>query len=190
VFDGDDLRGLLSGEGGKGLGVVARAAVGVGRRLGITSDPSKLRQASKAYMPVGDRVAIVGGGLVGIELAEFLVARGREVTVLEEGPVMALEMAHPRRWRVLYELREADVRLVNGVSEIEIDETSVRFRSGDDAGSAPADTVLIATGLEANPGGVAALESAGVPVVSIGDAGGVGYIEGAIRDGFHAGLEI
>ena len=35
-----------------------------------------------------------------------------------------------------------------------------------------------------------ALRAAGIEPVEIGDCQGVGYIEGAIRDGFHAALEI
>lgn len=36
-------------------------------------------------MPLGKRVSIIGAGLVGLELAEFLIERGREVTVLDPG---------------------------------------------------------------------------------------------------------
>ena len=126
VFDGDALRALLTGEGdgeaASKLSLGGRLAVRAGRMVGLTSDPAVLRQASKAYMPVGRRVAIVGGGLVGAELAEFLVERGRQVVVLEEGPVMATEMAHPRRWRVLHDLRKAGVRLVTGTRPVAIGE--------------------------------------------------------------------
>lgn len=34
-------------------------------------------------MPLGKRVVIVGGGLIGLELAQFLLARGPKLTVLE-----------------------------------------------------------------------------------------------------------
>jgi 2,4-dienoyl-CoA reductase (NADPH2) len=200
VFDGDALRALLAGEGGEGasgkVSLVGRLAVAAGRLTGIVDDPSKLREASRAYMPVGRRVAIVGGGLVGAELAEFLAERGREVVVLEEGPVIADGMAHPRRWHVLHGLREAGVRLVTRARVVAIDEASVRFehapREGEPpvAGAAPADTVILATGLEANPEPARALAAAGVPVVEIGDATGVGYLEGAIHSGFRAALEL
>jgi 2,4-dienoyl-CoA reductase (NADPH2) len=207
VFDGDDLRDLLSGagssQGRRGLSIAGRLAVGAGRMLGVTSDmlgvtsdPAKLRRASFAYMPVGRRVAIVGGGLVGAELAEFLVERGREVVVIEEGPVIGLEMAHPRRWRVLHELREAGARLVTGARVREIGETTLCFETGaaPDAEPTveeiPADTVILATGLEANPEPIERLRTAGVPLVAIGDATGVGYLEGAIHEGFHAAIEL
>ena len=147
-------------------------------------------------MPVGKRVVVVGGGLVGAEIADFFAERGREVVVLEEGPVIATEMAHPRRWRVLYELREAGVQLVTDATVVEIGEDKVTFRAPIEPGheatqqQAPADTVVLAKGLDANPAATSALESAGVPVVSVGDVNGVSYLEGAIHDGFRAALEI
>jgi 2,4-dienoyl-CoA reductase (NADPH2) len=198
VLDGDDLRDLLAGArpaSGRRLPTMARLAAGAGRLAGITSSPSKLRSASRAYMPVGRRVAVIGGGLVGVELAEFFAERGREVVVLEEGPIMATEMAHPRRWRVLHDLREAGVRLETRAHVLEITGSSVRFETREDAAAAPqasearVDTVIVATGLAPNPG-AEALEGVAARVVVVGDAKGVGYIEGAIHDGFAAAIEL
>jgi 2,4-dienoyl-CoA reductase (NADPH2) len=200
VFDGDTLRELLTGEGSSGaekqLSIAGRLAVRAGRLTGVTNDPSKLRQASKAYMPVGKRVAIIGGGLVGAELAEFMAERGREVSVFEEGPVFAKEMSHPRRWRVLHDLRQAGVGLYGETTVTGIGADSIEFRalaseaSDAETKTLPIDTVIIATGLVANPEGVERLRSAGVPLVVIGDANGVGYLDGAIEQGFMAGIDI
>ncbi len=201
VFDGDDLRALLTGEdareaSGK-LSLVGRLAVRAGRLTGISGDPAKLREASRAYMPVGKRVAIVGGGLVGAELAEFLCERGREVVVLEESATLAAEMAHPRRWRALAELRAHGVRLHARARVLEIGEKTLRVEiAAAKAGDAPkrdevaADTVILAAGLAPNPEPARALRTAGVPVIEIGDALGVGYIEGAVHGGFRAGCEV
>ncbi len=197
VFDGSDLRALLTGEGseqaaGK-LSLVERMAVRAGRLTGVTSDPSKLRQASKAWMPVGDRVVIIGGGLVGVEMAEFMAERRREVVVLEERPVAGLEMAHPRRWRVLHDLREEGARIVTNARVLEIGEASVRFEVVAEGGQTAveevaADTVVLAIGLGPNPDPIEALREAGVPVEVVGDAKGVGYLEGAIRSGFRTAI--
>ena len=196
VFDGDDLRALLTGQGDSDasskLSLLGRVAVRAGRAVGITSSPSKLREASKAYMPLGNRVAVIGGGLVGLELAEFLAERGRTLTVLEEGPKFGLEMAHPRRWHVLNELREHGVDLISD-ARIESIEKDAVFYQDDDSGeskSVQADTVVLAIGLGAHPEMRPQLEKAGVTLREIGDVSGVGYIEGAIRDGFHAALEL
>ena len=144
-------------------------------------------------MPLGKRVAIIGGGLVGAELAEFIAERGREVAVFDEGSVFALEMAHPRRWRVLHDLREMGVALHSETRVLEITDKAIRFEaiSGDEPSQEfSADAVVIATGLVANPETVGQLEGAGAPVVVIGDARGVGYIDGAIEDGFKAAIAL
>ena len=44
-----------------------------------------LRFLSKIWMPISKKIVIIGGDLVGLELAEFLVERGRSVVVLEPG---------------------------------------------------------------------------------------------------------
>jgi 2,4-dienoyl-CoA reductase (NADPH2) len=197
VFDGDSLRELLTGDGSSGaeaqLSLTGRLAVRAGRLTGVTSDPSRLRHASKVYMPVGRRVAVIGGGLVGVELAEFMSQRGREVQLFEEGSVFAKEMAHPRRWRVLHDLRRAGVVLHGETRVLEIGADTIRFESiGPDSRSDswPADTVIIATGLVANPEAVEALRGAGVPLVVIGDANGIGYLDGAIEQGFKAAIDL
>jgi 2,4-dienoyl-CoA reductase (NADPH2) len=146
-------------------------------------------------MPLGKEVVVIGGGLVGLELAEFLVERGRQVTVLEEGPRFGLELAHPRRWRVLHDLREHGARLVANAVVREIGEKEVAYeiRSSPSEGqlaSARADSVILAVGLGPNPGIAARLKEAGVPIREIGDVTGVGYLEGAIRDGFEAALDL
>jgi len=193
VFDGDQLRALLGGSGGAagGLSLPARVAVAAGRALGITKEPGRLREWSRRYMPLGRRVTIVGGGLVGCELAEFLIERGREVTVLEEGPVLGAGFAHPRRWRVLYELRGHGARLETGARVVEIGAKEVRFEQmgadgATEARSVPADNVLLATGLVENRALAASLEGQGFDVREIGDGTGVGYIEGAIHGGYEA----
>ncbi|MBY0401933.1 FAD-dependent oxidoreductase, partial [Myxococcota bacterium] len=199
VFDGDDLRALLTGQGdgraAKKLSLMGRIAVRAGRATGITGRPALLREASKAWMPLGKEVVVIGGGLVGLELAEFLAERGRKVVVLEAGPKLGLELAHPRRWRVLHELRELGVELVTNafVREIGEHEVAYEIRSSPSEGrlaSAPADNVILAVGLGANPAIAARLKEAGVPIREIGDVTGVGYLEGAMRDGFEAALAL
>jgi len=199
VFDGDDLRALLTGQGdgeaSKKLSLLGRVAVLAGRATGITTSPGRLREASRAYMPVGQKVVVIGGGLVGLELAEFLAERGRRVTVLEEGPRFGLEMAHPRRWRVLDDLRQHGVELVAQAQVRSIGKRAVEYdkrtrKDETESRSVDADSVILAIGLGPNPDIAAGLKDAGVPIKEIGDVTGVGYLEGAMHDGFGAALEL
>jgi pyruvate/2-oxoglutarate dehydrogenase complex dihydrolipoamide dehydrogenase (E3) component len=142
-------------------------------------------------MPVGQRVAVVGGGLVGLELAEFLVERGRQVTVLEEGLAFAPQMAIPRRWRTLHVLREHGAELRLGVRLVRFTEQGVEFetREGEKRALA-ADHVLLATGIVPDTRLADALRAAGLPVHTAGDAAEVGYLEGAIWSGARLGREL
>ncbi len=199
VFDGDDLRALLTGQDARGatqkLSLFERCVVRAGRIGGITTSPARLRKASRAFMPIGSKVVLIGGGLVGLELAEFLAERGRKVVVLEAGPQFGLEMAHPRRWRALFDLRERGVELVSGATLRAIGERDVEYeiQAADQhirLCKVEADTVVLATGQAANPAIAERLKQAGVPLREIGDATGPGFLEGAIHDGFRAALEL
>ena len=186
VLSGDDLRSLITGSdasvAAEKLSLRQRAMLKMGSLLGVTDRIALTRELTRHWMPLGKRVAILGGGLVGVELAEFLSERGREVTVIEESQTLATEMALPRRWRALYTLREHGVRLLTGASVEEITEAGVVYGQHGERQSAPADHVIIATGVVENRGLAAALGELGPEVHLLGDCKGVGYIEGAIMD--------
>ncbi len=189
VVDGDTLRELLMGETGSAMAALSpfgRLAVKVAGMLGVMKDPARLVRYTRLYMPIGKTVVVIGGGLVGIELSEFLTERGRAVTVLEQGDKPALEMAHPRRWRVLADLREHGADIITNVDNIRIQDAAVHYRAGGMDRVTPAAHVILATGLTANHDFADTLRTAGMEPVEIGDCTGVGYIEGAIHDGFAA----
>ena len=133
-------------------------------------------------MPLGARIVIVGGELVGIELAEFLHERGRKVTVIDDAPRFGKGLTLVRRMRILAELAEHGVALVPGAADIAITRDAVTY--SDAAGATqrvPADHVIVAKGASGDLALADALRSAGFNVHAIGDATGVGYIEGAMR---------
>ena len=100
-------------------------------------------------------------------------------------------MAMPRRWRILYELRESGVALLRNTRPTSISRRSVEVVNADGKpGSVDADSVILAIGTQPNRELAAAVESVGVPVRTIGDAQGVGYLDGAMRDGARIAREI
>ena len=145
--------------------------------------------------PVGARVAIVGAALAGVSLADYLRARGREVTLLEEGPTLGVAMAHPRRWRALADLREQGVALVANARVHAITAKSVHAIVEEKGAprelEIAADHVIWLAGWTGDASLAESLRADGVaPVEVVGDAGGVGYLEGAIHSGFHAAIRI
>jgi 2,4-dienoyl-CoA reductase-like NADH-dependent reductase (Old Yellow Enzyme family) len=186
VLNGDDLRRLMLGEkalpGRTKLGWADRALAKAGAMTGATSHPAVVREASKAWMPLGERIVIIGGDLVGLELAEFLAHRGRKVTILDDAPKFGRGLQIVRRWRVLDDLREAGVHFEPAASDFAIDKAAVHATRSDGQRIAfPADHVILARGAGADLRLAERLQAAGFAPQVVGDAGGVGYIEGAMR---------
>lgn len=186
VFDGASLQALLLGEkGNDGAGKVSltqRLALGAARVVGITRKPDLVRKASKLWMPIGDRVVIIGGEIVGLELAEFLHDRGRKVTVIDNVAQFGRGLSPTRRSVMLEQMPDVGIVLHEGASGIAIGEESVTFAGADgEPVAVPADTVIIAKGAEANTGLYDELKAAGIEAHMVGDCQGVGYILGAVR---------
>jgi 2,4-dienoyl-CoA reductase-like NADH-dependent reductase (Old Yellow Enzyme family)/thioredoxin reductase len=64
---------------------------------------------------VKEKVVIIGGGIVGCEVAEFLVDKGKKVIVVEMLPRMALKMPFTRREQLLTRLKEKGTTLLSNV---------------------------------------------------------------------------
>lgn len=191
VYSGDDMRRLLLGESSDELkrktGLMTRLATRVGAAMGITANLDFVRGASRKWMPLGQDIVIIGGELVGIELAEFLHERGRTVTVIEPAPRLGKGLLLVRRMRILSELKEHGVELCGGAADIAITADAVSFTAADGAArSVRADHVIVAMGASGNPALAERLRAEGYAVEAVGDCTGIGYIEGAIRGGADA----
>ncbi len=138
----------------------------------------------------GRRVAVIGGGRMGIEIATFLSKRSREVSVLEAGKVLAVEMALPRRWRALHEARAHGVRLLTEVRVESISDAGVLFEQNGEHRTVAADLVVVAAGVEGNRGLAEALQGLGIDVHLVGDCTGRTGIEGALHDAARVGRAI
>lgn len=186
VFSGDDMRNMILGESSDALkrktGIGARLATRLGAATGMTANLDFVRKATHSWMPLGDRIVIIGGELVGLELAEFLSERGRTVTVVDETPKFGAGLTLVRRMRLLAELREHGLGLYPQATGIRITPECVSF--ADSAGqqrTVAADHVIVAKGARGDSGVANALRAAGLSVHEFGDGTGIGYIEGAMR---------
>lgn len=186
VLSGDDLRGMMLGEDSESIrrktSWSTRIATKIGAATGATANLELVRKATHAWMPLGKRVVIIGGELVGCELAEFLMERGRDVTIIGEAEKFGGGLLVVRRMRLLAELREHGVAMFPGVRDVCIGKHSVAFTDAVGATQTlPADHVVVAMGAHGDSTLANMLRTAGHDVVEIGDGTGVTYIEGAIR---------
>ena len=193
VFDGEQLRGLLFGSdinAAKKLSLLQQLILKIGRASQLLRNISALRFLSKIWMPISKNIVVIGGDLVGLELAEFLVERGRTVKVLEPSGSLGPNLSIVRRSRVVHMLKEHGVDLLTNVEVQEIYDKGVLFNHEKIEKSLKADQVIIALGANANLDLVKELNSLNLPITSIGDCTSVGYIHGAIADARKAAIEL
>jgi len=99
----------------------------------------------------GERVAVIGGELVGCEVAEFLVQQGRTVTLMRRGPDIAAKMESARRWGMLERLAYKGVRLLPGVSYKRITSSGIEIGLPDGREeTVMADSIVLAAGARSN----------------------------------------
>lgn len=195
VWSGDELRRLMTGDGADAiaqakLSFAERALFKAGGLLKVTDSTQALQNLSKLWMPLGKRVVVVGGGLVGLELAEFLLARGREVTVLEPGTHAGRELSIVRRWRVLEAVQaHGRIELRAHVQRIEARQVVWTDKDGTTQ-QTPADSVVLALGAEPDTQVADALRAQGHDVHTAGDCQRVDYIEGAMHSGHRIGRSL
>ena len=191
VFDGEQLRGLLFGSdlaAIKKLSIFQRFILKIGRASQILRNVKALTLLSKIWMPISKNIIIIGGDLVGLELAEFLIERGRKVTVLEPSASLGPNLSIVRRSRVVHLLKENGATLLTNAKINEISKEGVLYEHDEEAHLSKADQVIIAMGANPNLELTNALKDKNIAVIPIGDCTSVGYIHGAIADARNAVL--
>jgi 2,4-dienoyl-CoA reductase-like NADH-dependent reductase (Old Yellow Enzyme family)/thioredoxin reductase len=116
---------------------------GINRKNVITAAEA-LRGAN-----MGDKVVIVGGGLVGCETADYLTQQGKEVTIVEMLRHTARDIGPAARYFLRRRLAEKGIKILTSTTVQEIIDGGIKVNSSE--GSyilGPVDTVVIATGAE------------------------------------------
>jgi len=136
-------------------------------------------------MPVGEKVAIIGGGLVGCEVADYLSEKGKRVTVLEMLPEIPKGRCITVMTRLLDRLRGRGVKILTNVRCREITDTGLVFLDGEGQNQhVEADTVVLATGSKSNRELYPAVAGLVPETYLAGDCVGPGRIAEAVADGF------
>jgi NADPH-dependent 2,4-dienoyl-CoA reductase/sulfur reductase-like enzyme len=153
---------------------------------------TRLRDLDLSDLPpgLGPRVAVVGGGLAGIQLAELLARAGFRVAVFETGDTVAPEIGWKRKTEHLLRLDRLGVTLHTEVTLHEVVAEGLVFTPAAGARRThPADTVVLSGEVRADPSLAEALQARlpGVELHLVGDSAGPGLIQKAVEDGARAG---
>ena len=154
--------------------------------------PGVIRTLTKLWMPIGKKVVVIGGGIPGCEVAEFLVKRGRRVIMLETA-----ETLQDKRWSMVQNMRIFNWLAKNGVVMM----TGVKYEQITDEGldivtkegkkqTIEADSIIPVIPLAPNTELIKSIQGKVSEVYSVGDCSQPGLIIDAIADGYRVAQEI
>ena len=133
--------------------------------------PKALSRLSKIWMPLGKKVVIMGGGVHGFELAEFLIKRGRKVTIVDTADELGTDVVWFVRDSFFKWFAKKGCTMLAGVKYEEITDNGLTIitREGKTQ-HIEANTIVPAVGLRPNAELFQALEGKAPEVHWIGDS--------------------
>lgn len=149
----------------------------------VLAQPQRVRQ--------GGTIAIIGGGMVGIELADLLVGRGCILHIVDIAAAVAPAMPRNNRTDILLRLQAAGATFHLGYSLKRARGRSLVLAAPEGEREVPAgDGVLVAIGPQPVRDVVPLVAGTGIPYALAGDCLQPGDFLAAIRDGFLTGLSL
>lgn len=146
---------------------------------------------------VGKNVVVLGGGLVGSELALDLQLKGHNVTILEMLPDILYKpetkgytTKNPNDSELHEMIHDSGITVIASAKADKITDHSVEYTKEGKPGTIPCDSVVMAAGFKVDRSLEAALKEADVNLHVIGNAKTPGLIFEAVHDGFFAALDI
>jgi 2,4-dienoyl-CoA reductase (NADPH2) len=154
--------------------------------------PRLLRWLTIFYMPLGKRVIIMGGGVHGCQVAEFLAKRGRQVTIVDEaetiGHGLLDVLVGPY---LLHWLTRKGVAMLAGVRYERITDRGLELTTKEGKETTLyAETIVTANPLVAETRLIRALKGVAAEVYAVGDAREPAMIIDAVADGSRTGRVI
>jgi 2,4-dienoyl-CoA reductase-like NADH-dependent reductase (Old Yellow Enzyme family)/thioredoxin reductase len=133
---------------------------------------------------------VIGGGLVGLECADYLSARGVQVTLTEMLPEIGADMDALAKAMLLGRLEKQGVTIHTSTKVTELTKDEALAQQDDKIIRFPIETVILAMGVRPNRDLAGAIEPSGLEIHVIGDAFQPRKALEAIWEGFEVGLKI
>ncbi len=167
----------------------------------------------------GKKVAIVGGGAVGVETALFLAEKGtmpadtvkfllvnqaepaeslyematkgsKEVCLIEMTDRIGKDIGKSTKWGMMQDMGRFGVQSITAGKVVRITDTGLDVEKGGEIVEMAADTVVIAAGSAPNNPLESIVKEMGIPFEVIGDARKIGLAFDAVHTGYKAGLAV
>jgi 2,4-dienoyl-CoA reductase-like NADH-dependent reductase (Old Yellow Enzyme family)/thioredoxin reductase len=147
---------------------------------------ASVEEATQNLDDLGQRVVIVGGGMVGAELAEALAVRGKDVSVVEMLDDVLIGYEFPNKRGVIQRLCDLGVWFYVSSTIISADDKVLTVKFKNQTRELPYDVVVNATGYLPQLALRDELQRSGTEVVAIGDCLSPGRILTAIHTAVEA----
>ncbi len=139
----------------------------------------------------GERVLIVGGGLVGVESAEFLLKAGKTPVIVEMLEEIARDMEPVSRKLAMKQLTAAKVEIHTDTRLVYMRDGMATIESrGQRSEIGPFDSVVAAVGASPVDELSAVLREHGISVQVVGDASQPRQIYDAVKEGWKAAMTV
>jgi NAD(P)H-nitrite reductase large subunit len=154
--------------------------------------PRVLRWLTRFYLPIGKKVIVIGGGLQGGEVTEFLVKRGRQVTWIDYASTLKDErLPNARTLRFFRWLDKKGVTTMTGVKYEEITDKGLTITTKDGKKlTLEADSIIPVVPSLPNSELAKSLKGKVGEVYTIGDGKEPRLIVDAIGEGFRVARDI
>lgn len=149
--------------------------------------PTELRKEKPG---IGQRVVIIGAGLVGCESAVHFRREGKQVTVVELRDDFAPDANAWHKMALGMELEDRICLRLGMAARRITPEGVVCINADGDEEFFPADTVFCAVGMRAPYSQVDALRNSAPEFRSIGDCNGPGKVQTAVAEGYYAAMDL
>jgi 2,4-dienoyl-CoA reductase (NADPH2) len=193
VISSADLKKLVEGETPSGHGLIWQAA-GIGLKL-MKANPALMKWGMNTSLMIKKRVAVIGGGFAGCEVA-MSIMEGREVTIIEENPKPGNGIGIIDRKPEMDILAKGGVKMCAGTKLLEVNDKGILVEEVESGKKEQidVDTVILALGVETNDVVFKRLEGEFPNITLIGDAttppGKVKRTLEAISDGYCAAMAL
>lgn len=134
-------------------------------------------------------IAIIGGGLVGLEAADYLATQGCKVTVLEMKDKIGADLGLLRQIAVMMKMNQLKVELKPSSKVNSLSKEGVVLESGQ---TIPCEHVVYAVGSKSvdNSELCSMMDKLSIPYQIIGDAKAARRALNAIEEGYYAAMEV
>ncbi|MEO0249923.1 MAG: FAD-dependent oxidoreductase, partial [candidate division WOR-3 bacterium] len=139
---------------------------------------------------LGKKVVVIGSGVSGAQIADFLAEKGYDVTIAAAGEEIARSAAVVIRSLLLERLKQHGVRMLTNTQILGIEKGKVLIKGPSGSESLPADTVVVSLGVKPNNSIASELQTAVKQVIVVGDAVEPRDATYAMVEGARAGLSI